>query len=143
MPPLHTIKHIGPYLAGRFQTASFWPPGSNHLYPIHTTNQLVNFVRTRTGNPQQTRKRLVAWLNEVLANPRADQCVGNDRRHAFQIYNGRGHRYRVRRTNQMGFNAVVHYLRNQFPPGSAVRARIPSARGSRPVRQAYPPACAT
>lgn len=104
--PLSSIKHIGQYLEGGFVTRSFWPPESNKRYPIRSTTELLQFVKSRGNRDHElTRARLTAWLREVTLNARAEDCVPPP-----VTINRTQRHYKIRYSNFLGYNAIVQFL---------------------------------
>lgn len=118
---ISALKYVGPYLASRFRTHSFWPPdgpNSRH-HPIYTLRELLRFVQSRRG--QNARYNLTNWLNLITTNAQAEQCVPAEHLETCR-------HYRVRGQNLWGRTMVINFLREYLPENHIHKV---------PVRQAH------
>ena len=132
--PVQKMKYIGPYIAERFLTASFWPVTSRNVHPITTLRDLRDFLRSRRPL-RNTRANMTLWLERVMSNARPEQCVeqGKD-------VPPDHHLYHVRRVNECGFNAVVGFWSHHFPDRPH-RSKIPRPKLGRSFPVKYPQLC--
>ena len=114
--PLTRLKYIGPFLAERFQTHSFWPPEGrgSQLVPLTSLRELLTFVKARRG--PHTKRNLSSWLRAITTNERAGECL--DSRPIETCVH-----YRVRPQNLFGHTMILNFLREFLPP--AHRNKIP------------------
>ncbi len=133
MTSIQTLKHIGPYLEFRFRTESYWPPNTNNRRPIRTLEELEDFVRTRRGPNRKSKLR--GWFIRILQNERSNTCVGRPK-----WVEGELRQYNVRDVNELGWNAVMNFLRSVIPLGHDVRNDIPPVKRHRPA-SGYPRKC--
>jgi hypothetical protein len=133
--PLIKLKYIGPYLRDRFLTESFWPVGTRNIHPIRTLGHLHDFFISRRALPT-ARRNVTRWLEHIMTNDRAGQCVEPGR----QVPPDNVHLYRVRQINECGFNAVVGFFEHHFsnPPHNR---KIPRPKTGRQFHIKYPIIC--
>lgn len=136
--PISSLRYIGPYLEENFASKSFWPPGSNNARPISTLQELINFIRTRSGNDiPATRSRVKEWLMEIMRNERSGQCV-----EPAKLRGGADYLYKVRQSNVKGYNTIIDFLRDNFE-GTIHYDKIPRRLPNLPETQKYPNICRT
>jgi hypothetical protein len=130
------LKYIGPYLAERFETESYWPATSHRAAdqrPMRTLHDLVDFVEQRRGN---ARKGVKAWLQRICENARGGACVDPPK-----MLQGVKRRYQAREVNEAGYNAVIMFLRARVN-GRSLR-NVPAHFRNRQLSSRYPEECAT
>ena len=126
---LTRIPYIGPYLSLRFRSDSYW---FGVHRPIRNIPELIDFINERRRT-NQTRRNLTTWLDRILTNARAEQCVM-----PIRLHQGEPRLYNVRKVNQVGFNSIIDFLKDNVEP--RMIRHLPSKKRSRPT-QSYPPRC--
>jgi len=97
---------------------------------IQTLQDLLDHLFRRGTNVTQNR----TWLQQTLANPRSQQCVGKANRAV------RNNRYSVLDYNLFAFNTLVTYARRRART-TVQRNKIPRCTPLRRAEDAFPDRC--
>lgn len=125
--PVIVLKYIGPYLSQRLNSFG--------IYTLDSLLEVPYMVWDLTdGDDKETRKELKLWLTELVRNRRASQCVDPPK-----INRGSPHRYKVRKENQSGFNAIVQFWKDylDYPQ----KLGVPRSLRGRGLNNSYPLSC--
>ena len=127
--PISNLKWIGPYLTNRLRE---W----NILTCEDMVEQFLYKTEEWEGLPQDRRKYVTEWLEELMKNERSKRCVQIE----SKIRNNRRYGYKVRKENFMAFNAIVELLKYHAP--RYARKYIPKQKtGQKSDLRKYPEEC--
>jgi hypothetical protein len=121
------VDYIGPHLAERLHNSKWY----GQPKPINTLGDLRTLLLTRAG--ANIRKRFGDYLEETLMNKRPRKCVRS------RSPDGAQSRYKVRKANRNGYDALVTWLKANVPAGQ--RNRVPAPKRDRTAARAWPNPC--
>lgn len=140
--PVTVLRYIGPYLKDNLEVGSFDPRFPEQAYPVKTLRDLRSILTSHSSrNVELAKKQLTIWLQEVLRNERALQCLelGTSPSNHIRLRNSTIRTYKISDSNFCAKKSIIQFW--QFIANPIQRLKVPAVPRQRRIGTRYPADC--